>query len=192
MRIPCWVEFEAANYRQLARARCSVSSGVTHRQILGWREWVSLPCLGIAAIKAKLDTGAKTSALHAWDLSLRMVDGQQWIRFRVQPMQRDEVTSVVCEAPLSDRRWVTNSSGTRERRCIISTNLQIGPSSWPIELSLTNRDAMEFPMIIGRQAMQNRLIVDPLASFRAGSNLTGAVDGPFEDLDGPEAGGVVK
>ncbi len=170
----------------------SVRSGVTHRQMLGWREWVSLPGLGIAAIKAKLDTGARTSALHAWDLSLRKVDGRQWIRFRVHPMHGDETASVVCEAPLSDRRWVTNSSGARERRYIISTDLRIGPSRWPIELSLTNRDAMEFPMIIGREAMRGRLAVDPAASFRAGKNLAGAVDGPFEDLDGAEDGGVSK
>ena len=169
-----------------------MSSDVSHRPILGWREWVSLPCLGIASIKAKLDTGAKTSALHAWDLSLRLVDGQQWIRFRVPSTQRDKVTSVVCEAPLSDQRWVTNSSGTSERRYIISTNLQIGPSRWPIELSLTNRDAMEFPMIIGREAMRDRLIVDPRVSFRAGRNKAGAVDGPSRDPDGLQASGVVK
>ena len=160
-----------------------MSSDVSHRRILGWREWVSLPCLGIASIKAKLDTGAKTSALHAWDLSLRKVDGQQWISFRVHSMQQDEVASVVCEAPLSDQRWVTNSSGTSERRYIISTNLQIGPSCWPIELSLTNRDSMEFPMIIGREAMRDRLIIDPTVSFRAGRNLTGAVDGSSRDPD---------
>ncbi len=156
-----------------------MSSDVTQRRILGWREWVSLPCLGIASIKAKLDTGAKTSALHAWDLSLRKVDGQQWISFRVHSMQQDEAASVVCEAPLSDQRWVTNSSGASERRYIISTNLQIGTNCWPIELSLTNRDSMEFPMIIGREAMRDRLIIDPRASFRAGRNLTGAVDGPL-------------
>ena len=187
----CW-HIGAAKQRQSTRARCSVSSGVTRRPVLGWREWVSLPCLGIAAIKAKLDTGAKTSALHAWDMSLRTVDGRQWIRFRVHPMQGDGAASVVCEAPLSDRRWVTNSSGVSERRYIISTDLQIGSSLWPIELSLTNRDAMEFPMIIGREAMRNRLIVDPRASFRAGRNLTGAAAGPFEDPDGSEDGGVVK
>ena len=177
---------------QCVRARCPVSSDVTHIRILGWREWVSLPCLGIAAIKAKLDTGAKTSALHAWDTSLRMIDGRRWIRFRVDPMHRGKATSVVCEAPLSDRRWVMNSSGARERRYIISTTLQIGPSRWPIELSLTNRDAMEFPIIIGREAMRDRLIVDPRASFRAGRSPTVTADGPFEDPDDPEAGGVVK
>lgn len=130
--------------------------------------------------------------MHAWDLSLRKIDGRQWIRFRVHSMQMDKVTSVVCEAPISDRRWVTSSSGVSERRYIISTNLQIGPSCWLIELSLANRDAMGFPMIIGREAMRGRLIVDPRASFRAGRNLAGAVDGPFEDLDGSEAGGVFK
>ena len=169
-----------------------MSSGVTQIQVLGWREWVSLPGLGIAAIKAKLDTGAKTSALHAWDLRIHVVDGRQWVRFRVHQVQGGEVASVVCEAPLSDQRWVTNSSGARERRCIISADLRIGPSSWPIELSLTNRDAMEFPMIIGREAMRNRVIVDPRASFRAGRNLAGAVEGSFEDLDGAGAVEVAK
>ena len=169
-----------------------MSSDVSQRPILGWREWVSLPCLGIASIKAKLDTGAKTSALHAWDLSLRLVDGQQWIRFRVPSTQRDKVTSVVCEAPVSDRRWVMNSSGTRERRYIITTNLQIGSGSWPIELSLANRDAMGFPMIIGREAMRDRLIVDPHASYRAGRKPKQAVNGPSRDPDGLQASGVVK
>jgi len=164
-----------------------MASGVKNRRILGWREWASLPGLGIAAIKAKLDTGAKTSALHAWDLSLHMVDGQQWVRFRVHPLQRDKVTSVVCEAPVSDRRWVTNSSGTRERRYIITTNLQIGSSSWPIELSLANRDAMGFPMIIGREAMRDRLIVDPHASYRAGRKPRAAVAGASKGQGGPEA-----
>ena len=169
-----------------------VSSGDNHKRVLGWREWVSLPGLGIVSIKAKLDTGAKTSALHAWDLSLHEVDGQQWIRFRVHPMQRDKETSTVCEAPLSDRRWVTNSSGSSEHRYIITTELQIGGSRWPIELSLTNREAMGFPMIIGREAMRNRVLVDPRASFRAGRNQTGAARGHSKKLDSPESGGKVK
>ena len=178
---------------QVTRTRCSVNSDDTQRRILGWREWVSLPCLGIAAIRAKLDTGAKTSALHAWDVSLHTIDGQQWIRFRVSSMRGKEAASVECEAPVSDERWVTNSSGASERRYIISTDLQIGQSSWPIELSLTNREAMEFPMIIGREAMRDRLIVDPAASFLAGKRRRrGAIHRPVEVPDDAKAGGAVN
>ena len=160
------------------------------KQILGWREWVSLPSLRIVAIRAKLDTGAKTSALHAWDISVREVKGEKWIRFRVLPMQSEGVTPVLCEAPLSDRRWVTSSSGTRELRYIIETTLQIGPKSWPIELSLTNREGLEFPMIIGREAMRNRLIVDPRASYRAGGRPVGVVDDLSDEPDESDRDGV--
>ncbi len=159
---------------------------------MGWREWVSLPSLGIVAIRAKLDTGAKTSALHAWDIRVRTVEGQKWIRFRVQPIQRDDVTPVVSEAPLSDRRWVTSSNGTRELRYIIVTELQIGTSSWDIELSLTNREGLEYPMIIGREAMRNRLMVDPRASFRAGRRPTGVMDDFCDDSEEQEMDGVAK
>ena len=144
------------------------------------------------AIKAKLDTGAKTSALHAWDFKVRKEDGKQWVRFRVHPRQIEKEKSVVCEAPIRDRRWVTNSSGMRELRYIIDTHLQIGSSCWAIELSLTNRESMGYPMIIGREAMRNRLIVDPRASYRAGRDLAGTLYGDSDDLDEPERGRVIK
>ena len=174
----------------MTRANSSVSSDNNHKRVLGWREWVSLPGLGIVSIKAKLDTGAKTSALHAWDISPCKVDGRQWIRFRTHPLQRDKETSTVCEAPLSDRRWVTNSSGSSEHRYIIVTELQIGASRWPIELSLTNREAMGFPMIIGREAMRNRVLVDPRASYRAGRHPTKTGKSPSNKPDSPRNGGI--
>ena len=119
-------------------------SAVADRRICGWREWASLPTLGIAAIKAKLDTGAKTSALHAWNINTYEVDGCPWVSFCVHPLQRDDVSVVLCNARLRDRRWVTNSGGTRERRYVISTSLLLGADSWLIELTLTNRDEMGF------------------------------------------------
>ena len=137
----------------------------TDPRICGWREWASLPSLGIASIKAKLDTGARTSVLHAWDIETYEDRGRHWVRFRVYPAQRDSEQLIQCEAGIADRRWVTNSGGSRERRFVISTDLTIGADSWPIELTLTNRDEMGYRMLIGREAMRGRLIVDPEASF---------------------------
>ena len=127
-----------------------------------------MPALGIDAIKAKFDTGAKTSALHAWDQELYEVDELPWVRFNAHPFERDDGTVVRCAAPLTDCRWVTNSGGKRERRYVITTLLGIGGDAWHIELTLTNRDEMGFRMLVGREAMRSRLIVDPTQSFRAG------------------------
>ena len=138
-------------------------------RIVGWREWVALPALGIDAIRAKLDTGAKTSALHAWDEELYEVGGHPWVRFCAHPIERDDDTVVRCAAPLTDCRWVTNSGGGREHRNVITTMLGIAGETWEIELTLTHRDEMGFRMLLGREAMRGRLIVDPTQSFRTGS-----------------------
>ena len=134
------------------------------RQIVGWREWFGLPDLGVARIKAKLDTGARTSALHAFDVERLTIDGRDWVRFAVHPLQRDDRTVIACLAPVLDERGVKNSGGQLEHRLVIETMLSMDGRDWPIELSLTNRDQMGFRMLIGRTAMHGRLIVDPARS----------------------------
>ncbi len=137
-------------------------------RLVGWREWVAFPDLGIKAVKAKLDTGALTSALHAWDVMPFTKDGVDWIRFVVYPDQRQRSNPISCEAPVKDRRRVTNSGGRSEMRYVIETDIQIGDESWAIELGLTNRDDMGFRLLIGREAMRSRLMIDPNSSFRLG------------------------
>lgn len=137
-------------------------------EILGWREWASLPDLGVAAIKVKLDTGARTSSLHAFDLIQFQDDGRSMVRFEIHPVQRSAEDTVTVEAEVLDERWVRNSGGQRELRPVIETTLGIGQRSWPIELTLTRRDEMGFRMLLGRQALKKKALVDPGRSFRAG------------------------
>jgi len=133
---------------------------------VGWREWVGLPALGVSHVKAKVDTGARTSALHAFDVTAFARDGESWVRFAIHPMQRDDTLVVQCAAPVADRRFVTSSGGHREKRYVIETELRVGEEEWTIELTLTNRDEMGFRMLIGRNAMNRRLVVDPSRSFQ--------------------------
>jgi hypothetical protein len=144
-----------------------MSSGSEHTAI-GWREWVALPDLGLPALKAKIDTGARTSALHAFLIEPYQQDGVDMLRFLIHPLQRNQDFEIECHTPVYDFREVTDSGGHREMRYVIQTDIVVGERRWPIEMTLTNRDTMRFRMLLGRRAMENRFQVDPGASYLGG------------------------
>lgn len=136
------------------------------KPVVGWREWVGLPELGVERIKGKFDTGARTSVIHAFNIkAYKTKDGQHRIRFQLHPRQHHRLPSVACDAEVKEIRQVTNSGGLREPRFVIETTLQIGGNHWPIELTLSNRDEMGFRMLVGRTAIRRRFVVDPGRSY---------------------------
>lgn len=132
---------------------------------IGWREWVSLPGLGIPIIKAKIDTGARTSALHAFSLRLFKEGLMDKICFDIHPFQHNKEKVITCSAEVVDRRLVTDSGGHEEERFVIKTPLILAGQSWPIEITLTERETMLFRMLLGRSALRKRYIVNPARSF---------------------------
>lgn len=140
---------------------------------LGWREWLALPELGIPLIKAKVDTGARTSAIHAFRIER---PSSKLVRFAVRPMQKS-LEEVWCEAEFLEERWVTDSGGHRELRPVILTPVTLGSHRWTIEVTLTARDDMLFRMLLGRTALKDRYVVDPSASFLMGKR--GPVNASF-------------
>jgi hypothetical protein len=148
---------------------------------IGWREWVALPDLGVDPIKAKIDTGARTSALHVTDPVRFDRDGRPWVRFAVHPVQRSDLPTVLAEAPLVERRPVRSSSGHTEHRLVIETTLVMGTRSWPIEVTLTRRDAMGFRMLLGRQALRPHTVVDPGRSYLTRSRPPGRARRPGDE-----------
>ena len=133
--------------------------------IIGWRETVALPQLGISKIKAKIDTGARTSALHAFQIRMSDRKGKKIVHFQVHPFQRDSKTTIIAEAELLEYREVKNSGGAAQLRPVILTEVELGREKWKIELTLTNRDLMGFRMLLGRQAVRSKFLVDPGKSF---------------------------
>ncbi|MBR9827709.1 MAG: ATP-dependent zinc protease [Oceanospirillales bacterium] len=134
--------------------------------IAGWREWISLPELGISHIKAKMDTGARTSCIHAFEVEPFERDGAKWVRFRVHPDQGSTERVITCEAEVADFRAVTDSGGHTEMRYVIKTMIEFNNMRWPAEFTLTNRDTMKFRMLVGRTTMNGRLVVNPSLSYQ--------------------------
>lgn len=136
--------------------------------LTGWREWVRLPGVGVSWIKAKIDTGAQTSALHAGTISEFSRDGVPWVRFTVQPWQVSESDAVTVELPIHDRRTVRSSSGHAQDRLVVMMDIELAGQVVPAEVTLTDRDEMVFRMLIGREALRQGFIVDSRASFLGG------------------------
>ncbi|MEL6301151.1 MAG: RimK/LysX family protein [Pseudomonadota bacterium] len=141
-------------------------------QTAGWREWVTLPDLPIGPVKAKLDTGARSSALNAWNMEALEVDGVTCVGFDVYRTHKDTTDIVHCTAPIVDQRAVKSSTGNRTHRFVIETTLQMGAHRWSIEMTLIDRRDMLFRMLVGRTALSHRLLVDPSSSYRVGAKPT--------------------
>lgn len=137
--------------------------------VAGWREWVALPALGVPWVKAKLDTGARSSSIHAFDIQeQRAADGTTIVSFAVHPWQRSRLDTVRAELPVFDRRVVRSSTGHGEERLVVRTTLRLVGVDIDAELTLANRDEMGFRMLVGRAALRGVLLVDPSRSYLGG------------------------
>lgn len=157
---------DAVYFRPMSSTPKRVSSRA--RPVIGWREWVALPDCGVPAIKAKIDTGARSSALHAYGLTTYFRDELEYVRFEVHPIQRHSVPSVAVDAQIVERRRVTSSGGHQQLRPVVVLDIELLGHRWPIEVTLTRRDSMGFRMLLGRQAIRRRFVVDPGRSYLGG------------------------
>jgi hypothetical protein len=140
----------------------------SRRVTAGWREWVGLPGLGVECVKAKLDTGARSSALHAFDLEELRRDGDRWVRFEIHPWQRNAADAVTVELPLHDERVVRSSSGHEQHRYVVRVDVTLLGRTVTTDVTLTRRDEMGFRMLIGRDALRQGFLVDPGHSYLGG------------------------
>lgn len=137
--------------------------------LVGWQEWCILPKLGIPAIKAKIDTGAKTSAIHAFNIQLFYTNDIPHVRFEIYPLQGRHAFAKTCTAVVIDQRLVMSSNGHKELRYVIMTPIVLAGTMWEIEVTLSNRDPLTFRMLLGREALQSKVIIDPHRKLCQGS-----------------------
>ncbi len=142
---------------------------IDRQNIIGWKEWSGLSCLGLPAIKVKIDTGAKTSSLHAFNIESFYIEDIEYVKFYIHPLQKNKTLQRICVAPVFERRMVSDSGGRKEKRFVIKSKLQIGKKELEIEITLANRDSMTFRMLLGRDAVkQAGMMVDTARSFVQG------------------------
>jgi hypothetical protein len=154
-----------ARVRRIKRLKAVRPSRDAAAEVLGWREWASLPDFAVDRVKVKVDTGARSSALHAYNLRVFTRAGKQHVTFDIHPLQRDATRSIPASAEVVSMRSVRSSNGQLELRPVITTRVGVGEHVWPIELTLTNRDEMGFRMLLGRQAIRERFLVDGGRSY---------------------------
>ncbi|MEO9653951.1 ATP-dependent zinc protease family protein [Marinomonas sp.] len=136
-------------------------SSTDSKIIIGCEEWCAFPSLAIPAVKARVDSGAKTSSLHAINIKKFKRDGEHWVKFDVHPLQKNRKTKVRCEEKILDHRVIKSSSGDKEKRPVIQTLLTLGEHTWQVEVTLTDRDSMGYRMLLGREAMIGRILINP-------------------------------
>jgi len=141
---------------------------MTEKIIIGKEEWIELPKLGLPAVKARIDSGAKTSSLHAFNMELFEKNGKKYVEFDIHPLQKNKKVKKKCRAQIIDKRQVKSSSGESEKRFVINTPMKLGEETWTIQVTLTNRDSMGYRMLLGREAMEKRILIDPDLSFCKG------------------------
>lgn len=156
--------------------------------IVGSQEWCSFPDLGVPAIKARVDSGAKTSSIHAFNIQPFKRHSESWVSFEVHPLQSNRRTTIRCESRVVDRRLIRSSSGITEKRYVIRTPLSLGYRVWDIEMTLANRDSMGYRMLLGREAMSDRILVDPAAEFCHGEVSEGEIDHLYGKIEKTHGG----
>lgn len=145
------------------------------RPVIGWREWVGLPAWLELPVKAKIDSGARTSSIHSFGTRRFTDAGTPMVEFILHPLQRRSQPAITCIAPIKDERWVRSSNGERALRIVVETEARLGDVAWPIELTLATRDVMGFRMLLGREAVRGRFLIDPARSFRQSRRTPKAV-----------------
>ena len=158
--------------------KAKADAGSAALKVVGWREWVVFPDFGGPMVRAKVDTGARTSAIHARNIKISVANGREFADFDIYPHQRDAQTILHCRAPIVARRRIRDSGGHVQERIIVRTPIQIGDASFEIDLSLTRRDQMGYRMLLGRRALKNRYVVDSGRSYVQGASHSGRKQRP--------------